>query len=123
MALLSIYDSKKDTYRNQHVVITGGSLGIGLALAYEYLDAGANITLLARDIDRLKLVKQQLEKYILTQSQGYLVQQIQVFSLDISNSYEVISTVIKQAEDTMNQPISVLVNCAGISIAGTTVYD
>ncbi|MBP1852294.1 SDR family NAD(P)-dependent oxidoreductase [Rhizobium halophytocola] len=36
-----------------HVIITGGSSGIGLALAGAYLERGAKVTLIARSLERL----------------------------------------------------------------------
>lgn len=39
---------------SKHVLITGGSKGIGLACARVFLDEGASVTLVARDADKLK---------------------------------------------------------------------
>jgi len=39
---------------NRHVLITGGSKGIGLACARVFLDAGCRVTLVARDAERLE---------------------------------------------------------------------
>ena len=44
----------------QHVLITGGSKGIGLACASTYLDAGCSVTLVARDEERLEQAKASL---------------------------------------------------------------
>jgi short-subunit dehydrogenase len=41
------------SFRNRAVVITGGSRGLGLALAEEFLREGARVALLARDSDEL----------------------------------------------------------------------
>jgi NAD(P)-dependent dehydrogenase (short-subunit alcohol dehydrogenase family) len=43
-----------DTYRNQVVVITGGSRGLGFALAEELIAQGARVSLFARDPDELE---------------------------------------------------------------------
>ena len=40
-------------FRNKSVIITGGSRGLGLALAQEFLNEGASVTLLARNQDEL----------------------------------------------------------------------
>lgn len=40
--------ARKISYSGQHIFITGGSTGIGLALAYEFLNAGSSVTIVAR---------------------------------------------------------------------------
>lgn len=49
------------SYENQTVVITGGSRGLGLALAEELVSRGAKVALLARDPQELQRAKSQLE--------------------------------------------------------------
>ena len=44
----------------QHVLITGGSKGIGLACAQAFLSEGAKVTLLARQSQRLQAACAQL---------------------------------------------------------------
>lgn len=53
--------SAQDHFHSQHCLITGGSSGIGLALAQQLAAAGANITLLARRAEPLQAALQQLE--------------------------------------------------------------
>jgi NAD(P)-dependent dehydrogenase (short-subunit alcohol dehydrogenase family) len=45
---------RKRSYEGKSVVITGGSRGLGLALARELVFQGANVTLLARDPEELE---------------------------------------------------------------------
>jgi NAD(P)-dependent dehydrogenase (short-subunit alcohol dehydrogenase family) len=45
----------------QHVFITGGSKGIGLACAQTFLREGAAVTLVARDADRLTAARKELQ--------------------------------------------------------------
>ena len=40
--------------KGKHVVVTGGSEGLGKAIATRYVKAGANVTLLARTESKLK---------------------------------------------------------------------
>lgn len=48
------------SFVGKHVAVTGGSEGIGLALARECLQESATVTLLARNEDKLKIAKHQL---------------------------------------------------------------
>jgi NAD(P)-dependent dehydrogenase (short-subunit alcohol dehydrogenase family) len=52
--------TSKAGLKDQHVVIIGGSSGIGLATARAALDAGARVTIAARDEDRLKAAAAEL---------------------------------------------------------------
>lgn len=45
------------------VVITGGSAGIGRAIANEFAKTGAKILLIARGIERLEQAKAQVENF------------------------------------------------------------
>lgn len=46
-----------ETFRGKSVLITGGSRGLGLALADELMAEGAHVSLLARDADELERAK------------------------------------------------------------------
>ena len=41
-------------------LITGGSEGLGLAMAHKFSQSGANVALLARDPDKLENAKQEI---------------------------------------------------------------
>ena len=60
MALLLLPSRKRSSYRGRSVVITGGSRGLGLALARCLIDQGAHVTLLARDPEELERACQSL---------------------------------------------------------------
>jgi short-subunit dehydrogenase len=53
--------SAPDTFRGRTVVITGGSRGLGFALARAFGAEGANIALLARSVEQLESAAQRLE--------------------------------------------------------------
>jgi NAD(P)-dependent dehydrogenase (short-subunit alcohol dehydrogenase family) len=46
--------------RDKHVLITGGSKGIGLACAQAFLEEGARVTLVSRDVANLNAAQQKL---------------------------------------------------------------
>uniref|UniRef100_A0A671KQH8 3-dehydrosphinganine reductase n=1 Tax=Sinocyclocheilus anshuiensis TaxID=1608454 RepID=A0A671KQH8_9TELE len=81
-----------------HVVVTGGSSGIGKWIAMECYKHGAFITLVARD----------------EVSHTHVVLCI---SVDVSKDYTQVESVIKQAQEKLG-PVDMLVNCAGMSISG-----
>lgn len=60
--------TKSDLLAGRYAVITGGSSGIGLAIARSMLDAGANVVIIGRNLERLKYAVSGLrnsnEKYL-----------------------------------------------------------
>ncbi|KAG8571896.1 hypothetical protein GDO81_011821 [Engystomops pustulosus] len=95
-----------------HVVVTGGSSGIGKCIAIECFKQGAFITLVARDESKLVQAKKEIEKYAINDKQVVLC-----ISVDVSKDYRQVENVIKQAQEKLG-PVDMLVNCAGTSIAG-----
>ncbi|OBS65833.1 hypothetical protein A6R68_05627 [Neotoma lepida] len=73
-----------------HVVVTGGSSGIGKCIAIECFKQGAFITLVARNEDKLLQAKKEIEKHSIND---------------------------KQAQEKLG-PVDMLVNCAGMSLSG-----
>ncbi|CAK6966848.1 -ketodihydrosphingosine reductase [Scomber scombrus] len=88
-----------------HVVVTGGSSGIGKCIAIECYRQGAFITLVARDEAKLLQAKKELEKYAINDKQVVLC-----ISVDVSSDYS-------QAQEKLG-PVDMLVNCAGTSFSG-----
>ncbi|RVE61920.1 hypothetical protein OJAV_G00175320 [Oryzias javanicus] len=95
-----------------HVVVTGGSGGIGKSIAIECFRQGAFITLVARDEDKLLKAKKEVEKFAINDKQVVLC-----VSVDISSDYTQVENVIKQAQEKLG-PVDMLVNCAGTAVAG-----
>ncbi len=87
-------------------VITGGNQGLGLAIAKSYVEAGADVLLCARDVDKLKSAKQQLGAFA---SSG---QKIEIWAADVSSSKDV-ARLAEQAVSFFSR-IDILVNNAGI---------
>ncbi|XP_064409380.1 3-ketodihydrosphingosine reductase isoform X3 [Latimeria chalumnae] len=94
-----------------HVVVTGGSSGIGKCIAVECYKQGAFITLVARDENKLLQAKKEIEKYSINDKQIVLC-----ISVDVSKDYGQVDNVMKQAQEKLG-PIDMLVNCVGTSMA------
>nr|XP_020451269.1 3-ketodihydrosphingosine reductase [Monopterus albus] len=94
-----------------HVVVTGGSSGIGKCIAIECYRQGAFITLVARDEAKLLQAKKEVEKFAINDKQVVLC-----ISLDVSSDYSQVESVIKQAQEKLG-PVDMLVNCAGMAIS------
>ncbi|XP_037538136.1 3-ketodihydrosphingosine reductase [Nematolebias whitei] len=95
-----------------HVVVTGGSSGIGKCIAIECYRQGAFITLVARDEEKLLRAKKDVEKFAINDKQVVLC-----VSVDVSSDYTQVENVIKQAQEKLG-PVDMLVNCAGTAISG-----
>ena len=67
IALVLRWSSKKKAkaqWKGSRVVITGGSTGLGLALAKELVELGASVTILARNQENLNKAQSELSPLI-----------------------------------------------------------
>ena len=110
-ASFATYDLK-----GKHVFITGGSSGIGKAVAKEYIKKGANVTIAARNRKKLADAVKELEVYDFSVTREH--HKIISVSVDVSSSEFVVEKAIQSAVKAMGRDVDVLVNCAGTSIAG-----
>ncbi|XP_039967226.1 3-ketodihydrosphingosine reductase [Bactrocera neohumeralis] len=99
----------------RHVVITGGSRGIGLCLAVECAMKGANVTVIARDQKLLSGAVALME--VIRQVPD---QKFQYRCLDIASNYDDVANTLREVEEGLGD-IYMLVNCAGMAICG--VYE
>jgi short-subunit dehydrogenase len=89
-----------------HVIITGGSSGIGLEIARTYACRGARVTLMARDRQRLDLARATL-----LQESNVATDNLHVVSVDVTRMQEVVKAFETAVE--INGPCDVLVAAAG----------
>ena len=90
-------------FAQKNVIITGGSEGIGYAVAVEFANANANLFLIARNLEKLQKAQSQL--CVLTQGK------VEVFSADVSDRQtieQIIHLIGKQKGG-----IDILINNAG----------
>ncbi|KAL5273474.1 KDSR family protein [Megaselia abdita] len=104
--------SKEKSLYGKHVVVTGGSSGIGLNIATECAKRGANVTIIARNENTLNAAISLLEIIRRVPEQKF-----QKVSLDISKDYKTVEKVFEKLESDVG-PIYMLVNCAGMAICG-----
>ena len=91
-------------------IITGGSKGIGKAIAINFAERGYNLCLCSRSMDDLIKAKEEIE---------HINPDISVYikSVDVSNKAEV-DSFAQFALEVFDDTIDVLVNNAGVFIAG-----
>ncbi|MCM2294360.1 SDR family oxidoreductase [Allorhizobium sp. BGMRC 0089] len=87
-----------------HVIITGGSSGIGLALARLYLDQGAKVSLIARSSQRLEAARQALG--------GLAAEKLGLYAADVTD-FAALSEAIHAAE-AASGPCDLLITSAGV---------
>lgn len=98
-------------FQNKHVIITGGSSGIGKATAKLLARQGANISIIARDINKLKAARQEIET-----ARAREEQKVFTASADVSVRAE-IATAIEAAIDRLATP-DILITSVGIARPG-----
>ncbi|NDY82609.1 SDR family oxidoreductase [Orrella sp. NBD-18] len=90
----------------QHVLITGGSKGIGLACAKTFLDEGAKVSLVSRDHATLVLAKKHLMDHCPEADS-----RIGIYSADLKNAQSAANALDQAERD--SGPVDILVNSAG----------
>lgn len=95
--------------RDQHVLITGGSSGIGLALARQVAAGGARVSLVARDAGKLASARTE----IMATNPGAAVS---VFAADVAVQPEIIAALA--AAEALHGPVDVLITSAGVARPG-----
>lgn len=98
-------------YHNQHVIITGGSSGIGRAMAELFVRRGAHVSILARRQALLDETLAQLATLRRTESQ-----RLESRSVDVTNPEQVQQAIDSLMAD--GYPADILINAAGIAHCG-----
>ncbi|MFM8590159.1 MAG: SDR family oxidoreductase [Limnohabitans sp.] len=89
--------------RDKHILITGGSWGIGLASAQAFLAEGARVSLVSRDAAHLARARQQLAEHD--------AQRIHTHAADLRDADAALAVL--NATEAALGPVDVLVNSAG----------
>lgn len=99
------------TITQKHVVITGGSQGIGKAAGIEAARRGAHVTILARNENNLKIAEDEIKQNCINEEQ-----EVTTLKLDVTK-FDEIENVIRKIEE--KRPVDILLNCAGMAICAT----
>ena len=94
------------TMKDRVAVVTGGSKGIGIAVARRFAESGAKVAILARGADDLKKAREQLAKDGL---------QVHDYVCDVSKAQDISATYDGIVKDLGK--VDILVNNAGTSRA------
>lgn len=100
-------------YTGKHVLITGGSSGIGKEVARILVAAGASVTIVARNMVRLQDAARELEPPDESQATA---KRVNTASADCSQFSEVTSMI--DDVERMFGPIDILINSAGSAVGG-----
>ncbi|NEQ98901.1 MAG: SDR family oxidoreductase [Cyanothece sp. SIO2G6] len=98
-------------FKRQHVIITGGSSGIGKATAIMLVQEGAHVSIVARHLETLETAKAELEAV-----KVYPEQHIICLSADVSQ-HDQIELAIARCVEELGPP-DILIASAGISHPG-----
>ncbi|KAF0700253.1 Aste57867_9208 [Aphanomyces stellatus] len=109
--ITALTGSKQVDYRGKHVFVTGGSEGLGRALAHQLVEAGADVTIVARRPEVLQRVVDEVNQKS-SPSRGRIFTQ----TADVTNE-EAIRKAVADAQATVG-PIDILIPCAGKSLMG-----
>jgi NAD(P)-dependent dehydrogenase (short-subunit alcohol dehydrogenase family) len=88
--------------KNKKILITGGTAGIGLAIAKKALSEGADVIITGRDLNRLELVKQEIND-----------KNLKIICWDVSD-LSLLDKKVNEIKTYFPSGVDVLVNNAGV---------
>jgi 3-dehydrosphinganine reductase len=97
-------------FRDQHVFITGGSSGIGLALARQVAAAGARVSIVARDPAKLATARDAIRKAQVATNEVVTV------PIDVTVESEILQAL--QTAEATHGPVDILITSAGMAHPG-----
>ncbi|MFH5832439.1 SDR family NAD(P)-dependent oxidoreductase [Halalkalibaculum sp. DA3122] len=100
----------KNRIKDNWVVITGATAGIGRSAAWQFGEYECNLALTGRRRERLETLKKELEE-------AYPIQ-VHISSFDIRDRQ-----ACRDFLDSLEQPVDILVNNAGLALGMDAVYE
>uniref|UniRef100_A0A0R3RRD6 3-dehydrosphinganine reductase n=1 Tax=Elaeophora elaphi TaxID=1147741 RepID=A0A0R3RRD6_9BILA len=114
LVYISLPRKKPLSFEGKHAFITGGSKGIGKAIATALIRRGCSVSLAARNVEQLELVCKELNALAESNRNGAVAK---YYSVDVTSSYSVLKAVVEEAENELGD-INILVNNAGFASQG-----
>lgn len=99
----------KDYFRGKSVLITGGSSGIGYAIATQLVEMDAMVILLARDYEKLKAAKASILEKVPTAK-------VKLVPADVTDAQTLL--VLNEKYVRNHDTPDILINCAGVARPG-----
>jgi len=98
---------RRDVYVGKHVVVLGGSQGLGRTLAEEFFMMGAKVTIMARTQSKLDTAVEEI-----TALKAPKQAEIQAVSVDVSR-FDEMKAAFNKAEQQMQSPVFTLIVSSG----------
>ncbi|GAB1599259.1 3-ketodihydrosphingosine reductase-like [Argonauta hians] len=95
-----------------HIVVTGGSSGIGKSVAVYAASKGANVSLIARNQARLQSAAAAVQKCFIHEHQKVITA-----SVDLTKSYIDVEKTMERVIEFQGKEVDILINCAGTSMS------
>ena len=95
----------------KHVLVTGGSKGIGLACAQAFLAEGARVSLVSRSHDNLRLGSEKLLRWLAEQGGTDTTGRVASFAADLKDPDAAVRAL--DSAEKAGGPVDILVNSAG----------
>ena len=112
----------KYSFAGKHVVITGGSSGLGLEMAKQIASESATVTIIARNQTQLEKAKDEITSYC--QPKGLMTPLVEIEQADICNREEIQKAINASAQT--NGAVDVIICNAGMAKTGYAIcfpYD
>ncbi|KAF9585247.1 3-dehydrosphinganine reductase [Lunasporangiospora selenospora] len=101
--------------KGKHVYVTGGSIGLGRAVAIDLAKKGANVTIVARNEGPLKETIELMKKAAAARKEQ-LVQTFHYVSADVTDKTQAIRALDEAASAHGGQVPEIIITCAGSAI-------
>ena len=99
-----MFKQPTNEFLNKRIVITGASSGIGSAVATYFLNSGATVVLVGKDVESLKIISSKFPDHST------------IITCDLTSDIEIYD--LKSSAIERLGMVDILINCAGIKFGG-----